>query len=280
MAGDDLPTILLLGDSLTQLAFEGWGAKLANVYQRRADVINRGCSGYNTEFYKRLPLPSLLNVCLVTIFFGANDASLPQENPHHYVSIPNYTANLSHLLDRVREQYGAQVRILVVTPPPLDHPQRLAYQIQRYGVNQATGVLERTTENTRRYADACRQWVESATATSCSTRLLACCDLFQLMLAEPDYGRFFHDGLHFSAPGHAFVADCVLQAIQTHFPDLTVTPCPTTGQWNNSSSTCPALLSRGPYHDHIDHTHVDAAFADSSHASEQNETEMGPDSSS
>ena len=70
MAGD-LPTILLLGDSLTQLAFEGWGARLANVYQRRADVINRGCSGYNTDFYQRQPLPPLDNVCLVTIFFGA-----------------------------------------------------------------------------------------------------------------------------------------------------------------------------------------------------------------
>ena len=257
MAGD-LPTILLLGDSLTQLAFEGWGAKLANVYQRRADVINRGCSGYNTEFYKRLPLPPFHNVSLVTIFFGANDASLPHENPHHYVSIPDYTANLRQLTDRVRAQYGANVRILIITPPPLDHAQRLAYQVQRYGPAQATGVLERTTENTQRYADAARRWVESASSSS----HMACCDLFQLMLAEPDYGRFLHDGLHFSLEGHAFVADCVLQAIQTNFPELTVTACPVTRQWNNSSSTCPALPSHGPYHDHIDHANVDAAFAD------------------
>jgi isoamyl acetate esterase len=246
--------IVLLGDSLTQLAFEGWGSILANVYQRRADVVNRGCSGYNTEFYRRMPLPTFSNddaVCLVTIFFGANDASLEQENPHHYVSLPDYSQNLTTLIGRVRETYGPNVRILLITPPPLDHAQRFLYQKQRYG-DLATGVLERTTENTSRYAQACRD-----VALTTQTPVL---DLFQVMLQETDYGRFLNDGLHFSREGHEFVAAQVLQAIGTHYAELHVTPCPVTGQYNNSASKCVALESWGPYHDAIDHSNIDAAF--------------------
>jgi isoamyl acetate esterase len=242
--------ILLLGDSLTQLAFEGWGAQLANVYQRRADVVNRGCSGYTTAFYSRLPLPNLSNVCLVTIFFGANDASLEAENPHHYVSVQDYSQNLKDLIAKVNEAYNSP-RILLITPPPLDHEQRLVFQKQRYG-DLATGVLERTTENTKLYAEACA-------AVAAETKL-PCLDLFEAMMAVPDYGRFLCDGLHFSGAGHDFVATCVLQAIHTHFPDLHITPCATTGQWNNSASTCPALDSLGPYHDLIDHNDIDASF--------------------
>lgn len=234
--------ILLLGDSLTQLAFEGWGARLAHVYQRRADILNRGCSGYNTVFYGRIPLPDVSNVCLVIIFFGANDASLEDENPRHFVSLSDYSQNLKALISKANEAYNSP-RILLVTPPPLDHEKRLAYQKQRYG-DQATGVLERTTENTQLYAQAC--------AGVAAETKLPCLDLFDAMLAVQDYGHFLSDGLHFSAVGHDFVANCILEAINTHYPELKVTPCPTTGQWNNSGSTCAALESLGPYHDLID----------------------------
>lgn len=46
------PKILLLGDSITQWAFRpgGWGNLLAQHYMRRADVVNRGFSGYNSSW--------------------------------------------------------------------------------------------------------------------------------------------------------------------------------------------------------------------------------------
>lgn len=49
--------IILLGDSITQMSFSspgGFGAHLADVYQRRADVLNRGYSGYNTNWILEL----------------------------------------------------------------------------------------------------------------------------------------------------------------------------------------------------------------------------------
>jgi hypothetical protein len=47
---------ILLGDSLTQHAFTrgGWGQLMGDLYVRRADVLNRGYSGYNTRWALQL----------------------------------------------------------------------------------------------------------------------------------------------------------------------------------------------------------------------------------
>ncbi|KAH8051262.1 hypothetical protein JL721_11161 [Aureococcus anophagefferens] len=51
------PAIVLLGDSLTQYGFgpEGWASRLAHRYQRRADVLNRGYSGYTSRWLLAAP---------------------------------------------------------------------------------------------------------------------------------------------------------------------------------------------------------------------------------
>ena len=80
------PQFVLFGDSITQRSFApgGWASALADAYQRRVDVLNRGYSGYNTRW--ALPLldhifpaaaGNTTNVQLATVFFGANDAALP-----------------------------------------------------------------------------------------------------------------------------------------------------------------------------------------------------------
>jgi lysophospholipase L1-like esterase len=247
------PKILLLGDSLTQLAFEGWGATLANVYQRRADVINRGCAGYNTRHYRLLPLEDIDSVCLTVIFFGANDAALLEEAEHQYVPIPEYADHLKQLIQMVRTKYASNKNILLLTPPPIDAAKRLAFQIQKYG-DKATGILERTNENTGLYAQACR---EVATQEG-----LPCLDLYtDMQTADPDdWARFLNDGLHFSPQGHEFVGAAVLEAINSSFPDLAVTADPRTGQWGNSASECQGLKHQGPYHDQIDYKNPDKAF--------------------
>lgn len=100
------PDFLLFGDSLTQRSFEegGWGASLTHHYARKvnwdqqflsglvaacsphllllqADIVNRGLSGYNSRWAKFI-LPHVLETrsqppALLTIWFGANDAVLP-----------------------------------------------------------------------------------------------------------------------------------------------------------------------------------------------------------
>jgi lysophospholipase L1-like esterase len=77
------PQFVLFGDSITQKSFGpgGWAGLLADAYQRRVDVINRGYSGYNTRWALSLVEPIFpANITgkieLATVFFGANDAAL------------------------------------------------------------------------------------------------------------------------------------------------------------------------------------------------------------
>jgi lysophospholipase L1-like esterase len=79
------PQFVTFGDSITQRGFSaGWTSLLADAYQRRADVINRGYSGYNSRWALQLldhvfpqPTAALPPPRLATVFFGANDAALP-----------------------------------------------------------------------------------------------------------------------------------------------------------------------------------------------------------
>jgi hypothetical protein len=50
------PAFVLFGDSITQRggAVGGWATRLAERYTRRADVVNRGYSGYNTAWATHL----------------------------------------------------------------------------------------------------------------------------------------------------------------------------------------------------------------------------------
>jgi hypothetical protein len=97
------PQIILLGDryakrsrvnanvcSLIQRCYDpetpSFGPALQHAYFRRADVLNRGFGGYNTEWL--LPvlenqiLPFVSNVVLWVILIGANDAML-SPGPNH-----------------------------------------------------------------------------------------------------------------------------------------------------------------------------------------------------
>ena len=249
------PKILLLGDSLTQLSWDGWGGTLAHVYQRRADVINRGMAGYNTDwFLKYLEQHEkdvlVDNVVLVIIFFGANDASCKTLNPRHHVPIPAYQENIKTMIVKCRTRYP-DVPIIVITPPPVQHEQRLSYQKERYG-DKATGLLERSLELSGQYAQAAKEVADAS-----NTCLI---HLWKTMQLDSNWERFFYDGLHFSREGNEFVAESILRKIEQEIPQLAVTPCPHTFQYANSASTCPSLPQSGPYHDEIDHTQPSKAF--------------------
>jgi len=248
--------ILLLGDSLTQLSWQGWAATLAHVYQRRADVMNRGMAGYNTDWFLRYAQQHeedvfCEHVKLCILFFGANDASDQDLNPRHYVPISQYKDNLKRLIAKCRDKYGQDVAIILMTPPPVQHEQRIEFQKQRYG-DKATGKLERNMDLSGQYAAAAQE-----VATEAKT---LCINLWSDMQQE-DWGRFFYDGLHFSANGNDFVARALLQTIDKELPELKVEPCPITKQYANSASSCQQLKQSGPFHDEIDHTNPSDAFS-------------------
>lgn len=128
---------MLFGDSLTQRGFDvehrGWAAAFSHDCTRKADVINRGFSGYNTRWALHLTdkITPLLDTrsgsvdpqhkdCLV-IFFGANDASLSTgTSAGQHVPIEEYKQNLRTMVDTVRRSCGSDgPTIVLVSPPPM-----------------------------------------------------------------------------------------------------------------------------------------------------------------
>ena len=266
--------ILLFGDSITQQSFSaidcGWGAHLADRYQRRADVLNRGFSGYNTNWFLKLAATEYgnadlfdhENVKLVTIFFGANDASHHVKNERQHVPLQKYQSNLKEIVSLTRSNFGQDVKIIMISPPPVCHEGRLRFQKSQYK-EKATGELERTLELSGEYAQGAREMAKELN--------LPFLDLWTNMqfitegegvgevVERVDWRSFLSDGLHFSAAGNKFVGEALLQLIDQVLPELSVQPCPDTGNIN-SSSTCPSIPKIAPWHDEIDHTKPDESF--------------------
>ncbi|XP_047701225.1 isoamyl acetate-hydrolyzing esterase 1 homolog isoform X2 [Prionailurus viverrinus] len=103
----------------------GWGASLADKLVRKCDVLNRGFSGYNTRWAKII-LPRLIkkgtgldSPVAVTIFFGANDSALKDENPKQHVPLDEYVANLKGMVRYLKSVDVPEHRIVLISPPPL-----------------------------------------------------------------------------------------------------------------------------------------------------------------
>jgi lysophospholipase L1-like esterase len=276
-SGGGRAQIVLLGDSITQMSFSspsGFGAHLANVYQRRADVLNRGFSGYNTNWILELlrtdeghmdvfgvpPPPSgndssaqnndeatMTNpaVRMTIIFFGANDSSCSKLNARHHVPIDQFKANLKEIA-AVAQKACPRTKLLFMATPPIHHAARLKFQIDRYGPEKATGELERTLELSGKYATAACEVAKSLSAP--------CYNIWadmQSSAPDPEWHGFLSDGLHLSPEGNAFVREGLEKIIREEFSDMSVNPCSVTGMYGNSGSTCSDISHVGPWHDEI-----------------------------
>ncbi|KAJ3267528.1 isoamyl acetate-hydrolyzing esterase [Borealophlyctis nickersoniae] len=217
-----LNQILLFGDSITQRCFNpderGWGAYLSNAYARKVDVMNRGYSGYNTQWCKPL-LPSILRtilppnstLLLATIFLGANDAVIPEKNSWQYVPLDVYKQNLIDMVGIVREVHPC-AGVLLITPPPID-PTLWGERCKERG-----GELDRSVENTRRYRDAC---IEAATEVN--TPVLDTWEVFlgpDCVWEEEKAQAVLVDGLHLNEEGNKVLGPALLGKIQKDFPQV------------------------------------------------------------
>ena len=214
-------------------------------------MINRGFSGYNTRWALQLLRGTQLrdttpneHTALVTIFFGANDASLPEHNPRQHVPLDEFAANLRAIVAHLRV-HCPSAALLLLTPPPVCHEQRLTFQRARYP-NSPSGVLERTNDNAGRYA--------AAVLRVANELGLPCVNLWEAMqTTAPGNGwhTFLSDGLHLSPEGNAKVAELVVAEIEAAYPQLHVTADPVTGNFGNSGTRCAGVVRNLPWHDQI-----------------------------
>lgn len=227
------PKFILFGDSITQQSFRlgGWGARLANTYERSADVINRGYSGYNTRWIMRL-LPRVFPASgeapsLVTVLLGANDAARPPPIPgcpltddagrpfagRQHVPLEEYRAHLVEIVACARRCGGGGARVLLITPPPVDEEDWLRHVKATCGrILPADAEPDRRAALTAEYARVC---IEVGVSTH--TPVL---DLNSLMAAGEDTRGMLCDGLHPNEKGGEFIHTAVLAALSEHFPEL------------------------------------------------------------
>uniref|UniRef100_A0A8C4L3S7 Isoamyl acetate-hydrolyzing esterase 1 homolog n=1 Tax=Equus asinus TaxID=9793 RepID=A0A8C4L3S7_EQUAS len=183
-----------------QFSFQqgGWGASLADKLVRKCDVLNRGFSGYNTRWAKII-LPRLIqkgnsldNPVAVTIFFGANDSALKDENPKQHIPLEEYTANLKSMVQYLKSVDIPEDRVILITPPPLcEAAWEKECLVQGCKLNRLNLVVGE-------YASACLR-----VAQDCGTDVL---DLWSLMQKDSqDFPSYLSDGLHLSPKGNEFV---------------------------------------------------------------------------
>ena len=124
MAAHSYGRLMLLGDSITQYSFSvgGWGAKIADHFQRRLDVLNRGYAGYNTAWVK-CALPQILSFTApldaATVLLGSNDSGLKEVNPEQHVPLEAFESNLRGICELLLNCGVPREGILLVSPPPL-----------------------------------------------------------------------------------------------------------------------------------------------------------------
>ncbi|KAL4867419.1 hypothetical protein BDV12DRAFT_171392 [Aspergillus spectabilis] len=156
---------ILFGDSITQMSSNqelgfGFQPALQDAYSRVLDVINRGFGGYTTAhavkvFPKFFPTPETASVRFLTIWFGANDASLLESNNGQHVPLDVYKKNLAWLVQHPAT-VAQQPRILIITPTPVNE-----YQLEGFDHDKGNSHPTRTNAGARLYADAAREVAES-----------------------------------------------------------------------------------------------------------------------
>jgi lysophospholipase L1-like esterase len=216
-------SILIFGDSITQFGFGegsvrfGWASLLSSAYQRRADVLNRGFSGYNTQHALEL-VPRVFgsvnnnfepNHLFITVFFGANDAAIPGERQH--VPLKEYGENLTKIIQAIRKETKSDsssenLPIIIMTPPPIDEEAWKAYL-------QLFDHYDRKNDVAREYGLEAKR---VAKELNCSIL-----DTWEVLGGNTgDHGKHLCDGLHLSESGNELIFDGLMKLIKTDYPHL------------------------------------------------------------
>ncbi|XP_044495768.1 GDSL esterase/lipase At5g45920-like [Mangifera indica] len=206
------PKIYLFGDSITEESFAdgGWGSSLANHFSRTVDVVLRGYSGYNTRWALKV-IDSVFSAekdgdgdgapAAVTVFFGANDACIPDRcSAFQHVPVDEYKQNLHSIISYLKNKWPTAL-ILLITPPPIDKEARLRYPY----VENPMGLPERTNEAAGVYAKACTELAVEIPVV----------DLWTRMQQFPGWQKaLLRDGLHLSQAGNRIVFEEVVAKLK------------------------------------------------------------------
>ncbi|XP_044509197.1 GDSL esterase/lipase CPRD49 [Mangifera indica] len=208
MVGPLRPQFVLFGSSIVQLSFSngGWGAILADVYARKADIILRGYYGWNSRravevLDQVFPKDSATQPSLVIVYFGGNDSMGPHSSglgPH--VPFSEYVENMKKIASHLKSLPGTP-RIIFLSCPPVDEDR------VHQGTSGFFSELVRTNELCKNYSEACIKM--------CHELDVKVVDLFTAIQQKENWmADCFIDGVHLSEEGSKIVVAEILKVLK------------------------------------------------------------------
>ncbi|XP_024020609.1 GDSL esterase/lipase CPRD49 isoform X2 [Morus notabilis] len=206
MVGPERPQFVLFGSSIVQLSFSdgGWGSILGDLYSRKADIVLRGYSGWNSRHAllvldQVFPEDAAVQPSLVIVYFGGNDSVKPHPSGlGQHVPLPEYVENMRKIAIHLKG-LSEKTRIIFLTAPPINEDQiREFYSDSFFG---------RTNELCREYSEACLEL--------CKEMDIKAIDLWTAIQKGKDWqSTCFLDGIHFSAEGSKVVVKEILKVLK------------------------------------------------------------------
>lgn len=208
MVGPNRPQFVLFGSSIVQMSYNvgGWGAMLADLYARKADVLLRGYSGWNSRMALQIldqvfQKDAAVQPSLVILYFGGNDAT----NPHPsglggHVPLPEYIENMKKMIVHIKG-LSDKTRIICLSSPPVNE----AKIIEIFGA--AFDDQARTNEGLCIY--------NKALIELCEEMDVKAVDLFTAIQGKDDWAEScFLDGIHLSSDGSQVVLEEILKVLK------------------------------------------------------------------
>ncbi|EEF34277.1 GDSL esterase/lipase CPRD49 isoform X1 [Ricinus communis] len=205
MVGPVRPQFVLFGSSIVQLSYSngGWGAILANLYARKADILLRGYGGWNSRNALHIldqvfPENAPVQPALAIVYFGGNDSVQPLStgfSPH--VPLPEYIENMKKIVQHLKS-LSEKTRLIFLSAPPVNEEMIRQY----FG-----GNIGRTNETCRIYSEACLKLCREIGVTAI--------DLWTAMQQRDDWlTACFTDGIHLSEEGSKIVVNEIMKVLR------------------------------------------------------------------
>lgn len=209
MVGPERPQFVLFGSSIVQFSFsnQGWGAILADIYARKADIILRGYAGWNSRaalevLNQIFPKDAPVQPSLVIVYFGGNDSMKPHPSglgPH--VPLNEYIENMKKIALHLKS-LSEKTRIIFLSAPPINEA-----KIRESESLSVFGDLGRTNEACRKYSEACIKLCEEI-----GVKVI---DLWTSLQKRDDWLTVcFTDGIHLSSEGSKIVLKEILKVLK------------------------------------------------------------------
>nr|GLL40321.1 GDSL esterase/lipase CPRD49 isoform X2 [Ipomoea trifida] len=208
MVGPQRPQFVLFGSSIVQLSFSngGWGAILADVYARKADIVLRGYYGWNSRravqiLDKVFPKDAAVQPELVIAYFGGNDSMGPHSSglgPH--VPLPEYIENMRKVALHLKS-LSDTIRIIFLSSPPVNEA-----KVEETSSSYFSELV-RTNDLCKKYSDAC--------IDLCKELGVMVVDLFTSIQKREDWeNTCFIDGVHLAEEGSKVVVEEILKVLK------------------------------------------------------------------